>query len=81
MKTVKNEIKKEFLNNEGTSMLISKQNSRVSNHSESLLFDESSLLPSYLDEEAKMIGLKFLKQKMKHYDPLDILMSMLHVAY
>lgn len=81
MKTVKNEIKKEFLYNEGTSMLISKQHTRVSNHSESLLLDEMSLMPSYLEEEAKLIGLKFLKKKMKNYDPLDILMSMLHVAY
>ena len=38
-------------------------------------------MPTYLEEEANMIGLKLLRQKMKNFDPLDILVSMLHVAY
>ncbi len=62
-------------------MLISRQLSRTSNHSDSLFFDEGSLMPTYLEEEANMIGLKLLRQKMKNFDPLDILVSMLHVAY
>ena len=38
-------------------------------------------MDGYLQEEGRRIGLKLLKQKMTNYDPLDILMSMLHVAY
>ena len=42
---------------------------------------ETSVMDSYLEEEGQRIGLKFLKSKMTSFDPLDILMSMLHVAY
>jgi hypothetical protein len=56
--------------------------SKSLNHNEeSYNLDQTSYMDTYLQEEACMIGLKFLKQKMKTYDPLDLLVSMLHVAF
>ena len=31
--------------------------------------------------EGQFIGLRYLREKLSRYDPLDILVSMLHIAY
>lgn len=62
-------------------MNVTNKVTRMSNYSIFSNISDASGMDSYLEEEGARIGLKLLKQKMVNYDPLDILMSMLHVAY